>query len=357
MENGGRAELKLPEDPGNQAAIENEANLPAIIRMMELSAEDKARSGIFAEKINPDDNIALLGYGSGAQRKIAGISSRMLSLMNEGSVEDADGSIKEVMAGLRDLGQEKKARSGILSLFKRRSGAKEQGEYAEAERRVDELTRLLQRHRVALLKDIAVLEELFDANHDACRELGMYLYAGQEWVAASRGAGALEGEESLARFEKRLYDLNTSKVIAVQMAAQIRLLQQSDRQVLERLTALISHAIPLWKNQMALTAGMGKSNDVARVGGQTARAVGDAMKHRQKDLVKQKKRIAKLQKEDARALDKLRRDEETLLTALSAVRKAQSEGYAQRDVAQTELRDMDAKLNIKNESEKEAARG
>ncbi len=321
----------------------------------------------FAAKIDLSNSNVVLQYGAGAQTKIANFSESALA-----NVRTKDlGEIGEMMTGL--IGElknfdEDEEKGGFLGLFKRSSNkiSTLKTKYDKAEVSVNNISKQLQEHQIALLKDVAMLDKMYELNEQNFKELSMYIIAGKEKLEAARTtelpaliakaeASGLPEDSQRAndfanlcdRFEKKIYDLELTRTVAIQMAPQIRLIQNNDTVMAEKIQSTIVNTIPLWKNQMVLALGINHSKQameaqraVTDMTNQMLRKNADALKIGTVETAKEAER-------GIVDIETLQHTNRSLIETLDEVMSIQNEGRVRRQEAEIELQQMENELRTK----------
>ena len=329
-------------------------------------AEQKMVSD-FASKIDLTNSNVVLQYGAGAQTKIANFSESALQ-----NVRTKDlGEIGDMMTGL--IGELKnfdddEEKGGFLGLFKRTSNKLDvmKAKYSKAEVSVNNISKQLQEHQITLLKDVAMLDKMYELNEQNFKELSMYILAGKEKLEWARNEElpALIAKAELSqlpedsqrandfanlcdRFEKKIYDLELTRTVAIQMAPQIRLIQNNDTVMPEKIQSTIVNTIPLWKNQMVLALGISHSQQAM----QAQRAVTDItnqMLKKNADTLKMGTiETAKEAERGIVELETLQHTNRSLIETLDEVMLIQNEGRTRRAEAEVELQRMESELRSK----------
>ena len=332
-----------------------------------LTEEEKKVVADFAEKIDVTDSTAILQYGAAAQQKISSFSDSALE-----SVKTKDfGELGDMIAGLVTqlkgitVDEEEK---GFFGFFKKQKNkiASLKAKYDSAEASVNNIVESLEQHQIVLMKDIAMLDKMYEMNLAYFKELTMYILAGKKKLETERGqtlaalrekaekSGLPEDaqavndfEAQLTRFEKKLYDLELTRTICIQMAPQIRLVQNNDTLMTEKIQSVIVSTIPLWKNQMILSLGIEHSNQAM----EAQRAVTDMTNELlRKNAAALKTGTIETAREAERGildLNTLVETNQSLIDTISEVMKIQDEGRAQRVEAEKQLVTMENELKQK----------
>ena len=332
-----------------------------------LSDSERKMVDEFASKIELSNSNVILQYGAGAQKKIANFSETAL-----GNVRTKDmGEIGEMLSGVVtelksfDVEEEEK---GFLGIFKRTSNkiTSMKAKYDKAEVNINRISGVLEGHQVQLLKDAAMLDKMYELNKAYFKELSMYILAGRKKLAevqtkdlpALRDKAQKSGlpEDAQAandlaamcnRFEKKLHDLELTRVISIQMAPQIRLIQGNDTLMTEKIQSTLVNTIPLWKSQMVLALGVAHSQQAA----QAQREVTDMTNQLlRKNAATLKMATVETAKESERGIvdiETLRITNQSLISTLDEVMRIQEEGRQKRGEAEQELRRIEGELKQK----------
>ena len=350
------------------APVQQEA--PAPEAQVNLTPEEQAMVDQFAEKIDITNSQQVLQYGSACQKKIGDFSEAALSKVSTKDLGEVGDMITSLIGELKsfDAGEEEK--KGILGFFKKKGDQLDamKMKYNKAETNVEKIQSMLEGHQVQLLKDIAMLDKMYDLNMAYFKELSMYILAGKKKLADVRanelqqamdkakasGSGRPEDAQAARdladqceRFEKKLYDLELTRNISLQMGPQIRLLQNNNTMMAEKIQSTIVNTIPLWKNQMVLALGLAHSQQAM----QAERAVTDMTN----DLLKKNAEALKMgtietAKESQRGvvdIETLQQTNKSLIETLDELNKIQSEGRAKRAAAEQELNRIEDELKAK----------
>ncbi len=340
-----------------QADVAEEANLTAEERRM---VED------FAAQIDLANSTAILQYGAGAQKKMSDFSEQALERVQTRELGEVGELLAKMVTEIREFDTEDS--KGILGLFSRGKNriAALKTRYNKVEANVETICRGLEGHQVQLLKDIAVLDKMYEANLAYFKELSMYILAGKKKLEQVRGqdlpallqkaqASSLpedvqavkDLESQCDRFEKKLHDLDLTRNVSIQTAPQIRLIQGNNTMMVEKIQSTLVNTIPLWKSQMVLALGVAHSKDAV----QAQRAVTDLtneLLRRNADTLKTATvDIARETERGIVDMETLRHTNQTLLASLDEVVKIQQEGRQQRAAAEAELRKMEGELKAK----------
>jgi len=371
MENEFSPSLTLtPELPDQPAAPVLETQPEAAKETAEeaaLTEQERKMVKEFAAKINLTDTTQIIQYGAGAQTKISQFSEAALANVRTKDLDEVGGLVTGLVGELRGFNSDE-PKGGLRGLFRRAGNSLQQmrTKYASAEKNVDRITGILEGHKVTLLKDIAMLDKMYEMNLAYYKELTMYILAGREKLeqvistdlpAAQEKArqSGLQSDAQAAndladkcnRFDKKLHDLELTRNICLQMGPQIRLVQSNNSIMLEKIHSSIVNTIPLWKNQMVLALGVANSARAI----QAQRAVTDMTNELLKknaDTIKQGTIDAA--KESERGIvdiETLQHTNQSLIETLDEVLMIQQDGKQKRQAAEAELSRIENQLKSK----------
>ena len=332
-----------------------------------LTEQEKKAVEEFSKKIDITDTNMVLQYGAAAQKSVAGFSENALSNVRSKDLGEVGADLSELVVQLKGFGsgEEKK---GLAGLFRKAGNKIEsmKAQYGKVEANVDRIAQSLEKHQITLMKDIAMFDQMYELNLKYYKELTMYILAGKKRLEEVR-AGELEelrikaektglAEDAQAyndmvnlcnRFEKKLHDLELTRMISVQMGPQTRLLQNNDTQMVEKIQSSLVNTIPLWKSQMVLALGMKH--------GRQATAAQNAVTEMTNDLLKKNADALKMgtiatAKESERSIvdiETLQHTNQQLISTLDEVLAIQQEGAAKRKAAEAELGRIEGELKQK----------
>ena len=338
---------------------------PAVPQPVLSPAEEKVVAD-FAAKIDIENTNQILQYGAGTQKKMADFSDTALANVRTQDLGEVGDLLVNVMGELKGLDQEEE--KGFLGFFKKQSNKLElmKTKYAKAEVNVEKISSALEQHQVRLLKDSAVLDKMYDQNLAYFKELTMYVLAGKqklqevrdgklkELEATAQRTGLAEDAqaardlaEKCNRFEKKIYDLELTRTIAIQTAPQIRMIQNNDTVMVEKIQTTLMNTIPLWKNQMVLALGISHSTQAAAAQRQVNDVTNALLKKNAETLHMASVETAKEAERGIVDIETLKRTNQDLISTLDDVMKVQAEGRQQRQAAEAEMAKMEAELKNK----------
>ena len=354
-------------DTAAQAAAQaaRDANAVKLDESM-LSDAEKKMVADFAQKIDVTDSNMVMQYGAAAQKNIATFSENALSSVKTKDLGEVGDALSSLVVELKNFGQPEK--KGIAGLFQKKKNELEamKASYSKAEVNVEKIVRMLENHQVVLMKDIAMFDQMYDLNTKYYKELTMYILAGKKRLEYLRAnhleqlrkkaeqTGAQEDAQAYndfmnlcSRFEKKLHDLELTRMISIQMGPQTRLLQNNDTQMLEKIQSSLVNTIPLWKSQMVLALGLEH--------GRQATAAQTAVTNMTNDLLKKNADMLKMgtietAKEAERSvvsIETLQHTNQQLICTLDEVMKIQTEGAQKRKEAEVELGRIEGELKQK----------
>ena len=347
------------------AQAQREANAVKIDESM-LSEAERKMVDDFAQKIDVTDSNLVLQYGAAAQKNIASFSENALSNVRTKDLGQVGDALSQLVGELKTFGQPEK--KGLAGLFQKKRSELEamKASYAKAESNVDRIVKVLEEHQVTLMKDIAMFDQMYELNTKYYKELTMYIIAGKKRLEYLRSNDLVQLREKAAqsgtqedaqacndlanlldRFEKKLHDLELTRMISVQMGPQTRLLQNNDTLMLEKIQSSLVNTIPLWKSQMVLALGLEH--------GRQATAAQTAVTNMTNDLLRQNADMLKMgtietAKEAERSvvdIQTLQHTNEQLISTLDEVMKIQTEGAQKRREAEAELGRIEGELKQK----------
>jgi uncharacterized protein YaaN involved in tellurite resistance len=337
------------------------------VPVSELTPEEERQVADFAEKIDLRDSNLILQYGAGAQKKIADFSEAALDNVKSKDLGEVGQILSEVVVELKSIEVEEEEK-GLFGLFKKSVNRVEgiKAKYAKAETNVNQICKALQNHQIQLLKDIALLDKMYDLNTTYFKELTMYIMAGKRKLARvqqeelpvlldkAAKSGLPEDAQAandlssmLNRFEKKLHDLELTRMISIQMAPQIRLVQNNDTLMTEKIQSTLVNTIPLWKSQMVLAIGISHSEQAAKAQREVTDMTNDLLKKNAEVLKTATIQTAKESERGIVDMETLKKTNESLITTLDEVVRIQADGRTKRREAEVELSRMEGELKSK----------
>ena len=337
------------------------------IESMNLSEEEQKMVEDFAEKIDLNDSAIVLQYGSAAQKRIADFSDNALDGVRTRDLGEVGNMITDLVAELKGFNAEPE-KKGLFSIFRKAGSeiAKLKVKYNKAEMNVDRITGVLEDHQNQLLTDIVMLDKMYQNNLVYFKELTMYIMAGKKKLEQERATTLAEmhkkAEESKLtedaqaandfaalcdRFEKKLHDLELTRTISIQLAPQIRLIQNGDTLMAEKIQSTVNNTIPLWKNQMVLALGLAHSQAAVEAQREVSNLTNELLKKNAEALKTGSVEIAKESERSIVDIETVRHTNEQLITTLDEVLRIQDEGRTKRLAAENEMIKIETELKNK----------
>lgn len=321
----------------------------------------------FAKQIDLTDSSQVLQYGAAAQKNIADFSDTALANVKSRDMGEVGDMVSNLLVELRTLDEPEK-KGGLSGLFRKAKVNTEElkAKYGNAEKNVDRISEELEKHKLTLMKDVAVMDQMYDRNLQYFKELSMYILAGQQKLSEERATTLVElrrkaeqsglpedaqaandFENKCVRFEKKIHDLELTRMISLQTAPQIRMIQNNDSLMMEKIQTSIMNTIPLWKNQMVLTLG---TADSARAMEAQRKVTDMTNELLQKNADMLKIATVETAKESERGIvdiETLKHTNESLISTLDEVLQIQTEGAKKRMEAEVELQRIEGELKQK----------
>lgn len=331
-----------------------------------LTEEERRAVDAFAQQIDLRNSTMVLQYGAGTQKKMADFSESALENVKSKDLGEVGGLLTDVVKELKNFDEEEE--KGFLGIFKKASNKIEsmKAKYAKAETNVNEIVKVLESHQVQLLKDSALLDKMYELNLTYFKELSMYILAGKKKLAQVRNtevralqekaqmSGLAEDAQAAkdldamcSRFEKKIHDLELTRMISIQTAPQIRLVQNNDTVMVEKIQSTIVNTIPLWKSQMVLALGVEHSAQAAEAQRQVTDMTNELLKKNAEKLKMATTETARQSERGIVDIETLKATNESLISTLDEVMTIQREGREKRQAAEAELRNMEAELKNK----------
>lgn len=332
-----------------------------------LTEEERRTVDAFAKQIDLTNSTLVLQYGAGTQKKMADFSESALENVRSKDLGEVGDLLSDVVKELKSFDEDEEEK-GFFGIFKKASNKIEsmKAKYAKAESNVNEIVKVLEKHQVQLMKDTALLDKMYDLNLTYFKELSMYILAGKKKLQEVRNtqlaellkkaeasglpedAQAAKDLDSMCnRFEKKIHDLELTRMISIQTAPQIRLVQNNDTLMVEKIQSTIVNTIPLWKSQMVLALGVEHSTQAAAAQREVTDMTNQLLR---KNAEKLKMATVETAKESERGIvdmDTLKATNESLISTLDEVMNIQKEGRQRRQEAEAELQNMENELKNK----------
>ena len=335
--------------------------------MSMLSEAEQKAVLTFADQIDLTDSNQVIQYGSAAQKNIADFSEAALEKVKTKDLGELGDMISSLVVELKTCDEPEK-KKGLAGLFQKAENSAQsmRAKYGSAEANVDRISGELEKHQVRLMKDVAVMDQMYDKNLEYFKELTMYILAGKKKVETERATTLVQLREKAAqtglaedaqaandfenkcvRFEKKLHDLELTRVISLQTAPQIRMIQNNDSLMIEKIQTSIMNTIPLWKNQMVISLGIENSRRAMEAQRKVTDMTNELLT-KNADMLKMAT-VATAQESERGIVDieTLKHTNESLIQTLDEVLTIQTEGAKKRQEAETELRRIEGELKQK----------
>lgn len=335
---------------------------------VQLTDEEKRMVDQFAKQIQLNNSQMILQYGVGAQKKISAFSETTLNKVKTKDLGEVGDMLTDLTKSLKNFGEEEEEKGFFKNLFKKPADKLEDMKikYQSAEQNVDKVVKMLESHQVQLMKDIAVMDQLYELNKVYFKELSMYIMAGKKKLEevqtvdlpklmdkATKSGRPEDGQEvndlqaMCDRFEKKIHDLELTRMISLQTAPQIRMLQNNDTLMTEKIQSTIVNTIPLWKSQMVLALGVHHSAQAAKAQREVTDLTNQLLQKNAETLKMSTIATAKESERGIVDLETLKKTNESLIQTIDEVFKIQEEGRQKRREAEKELRRMEDELKQK----------
>lgn len=331
-----------------------------------LTPEEQKMVNDFAAKIDIENTNQILQYGAGTQKKMADFSDTALENVKTQDLGEIGELISNVVGELKDFDVQEEGK--FFGFFRKQTSKIEnlKNKYDKAQVNVEKITDSLQQHQVRLMKDSAMLDKMYEQNLNYFKELTMYILAGKKKLEETRNGklaemknkAALSGlaedaqaardlDEKCSRFEKKLHDLELTRTIAMQTAPQIRLIQNNDTVMVEKIQTTIVNTIPLWKSQMVLALGIAHSAEAAQAQRQVTDITNELLRKNAETLHMATVETAKESERGIVDLETLQKTNADLIQTLDDVMRIQMEGRQKRQAAEMEMHRMEEELKRK----------
>lgn len=331
-----------------------------------LSEEERRMAEQFAQQIDLTDSSMILQYGIGTQKKMADFSESALENVRTKDLGEIGNLLSGVVSELKNFDEEEE--KGFLGFFKKQSNKIQNMKikYAKTEANINQICQVLENHQVQLMKDIALLDKMYDLNRTYFKELTMYIIAGkkklkevregqlQVMLAKAQQSGLAEDAQAARdldsmcqRFEKKIHDLELTRMISIQTAPQIRLVQGNDTLMTEKIQSTLVNTIPLWKSQMVLALGVAHSTQAAKAQREVTDMTNELLKKNADTLKMATIETAKESERGIVDIETLKATNQSLISTLDEVMNIQEEGRRKRQEAEVEITRLEAELKDK----------
>ena len=333
-----------------------------------LSPAEQAAVKEFASQIDVLNTEQVMNYGVNAQKNISEFSDAALNSVRTKDLGEVGEKLGDLVVELKGLNYNPEEKKGLKGLFKKsvNSIAQLKAQYDKAEVNVDKIVESLENHEVTLMKDITLMDRMYERNEEYMKELTMYIIAGKmrieqlrneelpKYKAKAQESGLPEDAQAandfanmIGRFEKKIHDLELTRTISVQMSPQIRMVQNNDTLMMEKIRSSINNTIPLWKNQMVLALSLFHSDQAMKAQREVTNMTNELLEANAKALHQGSVEVAKESERGIVDLETLKKTNEELIAALDEVRKIQDDGRTRRAAAEQELARIEDELKRK----------
>lgn len=349
-----------------QTIMEPQAAEPEPMDDTILTPEERKMVDDFAQQIDFDDSMTILQYGAGTQKKMADFSESALEKVRSKDLGEVGDLLSSVVNELKGFDTEEE--KGLFGFFKKGKNRLEslKTRYAKVETNIESICKVLEGHQVQLLKDVAVMDKMYDANLTYFKELTMYIMAGKKKLEQTRDTelaqllekakmsglpedvqAAKDLESKCQRFEKKLHDLDLTRTISIQTAPQIRMVQGNDTLMVEKIQSTLVNTIPLWKSQMVLALGVAHSGEAVKAQREVTDMTNELLRKNAETLKMATVDTARETERGIVDIETLQHTNQTLISTLDEVMEIQRDGRRKRVEAEAELRKMENELKEK----------
>ena len=333
-----------------------------------LSPAEQAAVRAFSEKIDVLNTEQVMHYGSNAQKNISEFSGAALGTVRTKDLGQVGDMLGDLVVELKGLNFEPEQKKGLMGLFKKstQSIAELKASYDKAEVNVDKIVESLEKHEITLMKDISMMDKMYEKNQEYLKELTMYILAGKlkieqlrneelpKYQAKARETGLPEDAQAandfsnmIGRFEKKIHDLELTRTISIQMSPQIRMIQNNDSLMAEKIRSSIMNTIPLWKSQMVLALSQYHSDQAMKAQREVTDVTNQLLMKNAEALHQGSVNIAKEAERGIVDIETLKKTNLELIQTLDEVRQIQDDGRAKRMQAEAELAQIEGELKAK----------
>ena len=362
------AAAAVQEAPKEEEKKEEEVVSPEKLSLETLSPAEQAAVRSFAEKIDITNTEQVMNYGSAAQKNISEFSDAALNSVRTKDLGQVGNMLGDLVVELEGMNFDQEEKKGLRGLFKKstQSLATLKAQYDKAEVNVDKIVEALEQHEVTLLKDISMMDKMYERNQEYQKELTMYILAGKlkieqlrneelpKYVAKAEESKLPEDAQAandfanlLGRFEKKIHDLELTRMISVLMAPQIRMVKNNDSLMSEKIRSSIVNTIPLWKNQMVMAMSLYHSEQAMKAQNEVTNVTNRLLEKNAEALHQGSVSIAREAERGIVDIETLKKTNEELIATLVEVRDIQDQGRAKRAEAEEELARIEGELRQK----------
>ena len=348
------------------AVVESSKESKPKIAEVVLTPEEQKMVDDFAAQIDLKNTQQIMQYGAASQKKIADFSEAAMANVRTKDMGEVGEMLTNVVTELRSIEEEDS--KGVFGIFKKNANklANMKAKYDKAEVNVNRISTALEQHQITLLKDVATLDKMYELNLNYFKELSMYILAGKQKLETAKNTelpallqkaeesglpedtqAAKDFSQMINRFEKKIYDLELTRNISLQMAPQIRLIQSNDTEMSDKIQSTLTNTIPLWKSQMVIAIGLNHSTEAARAQREVSDMTNELLKKNAEALKAASIETAKEAERGIVDIETLQTTNQTLISTLDEVLKIQEEGREKRANAEIELQKTEHEMRQK----------
>lgn len=334
---------------------------------VKLTPQEQKMVDDFAAQIDLSNTQMVMQFGAGSQKKIADFSETALNSVRTKDLGEVGDMLTDVVKQLKEFDEEEEEK-GFLGIFKKGSNklSNMKAKYDKAEVNVNKICSALEQHQITLLKDVAMLDKMYELNLNYFKELSMYILAGKQrlekankeelpaLVEKAKQSGLPEDSQAAKdfaqmcnRFEKKIHDLELTRMVALQMAPQIRMIQSNDTAMSDKIQSTLVNTIPLWKNQMVIAIGLNHSTQAAKAQREVSDMTNELLKKNAEALKVATVETAKESERGIVDIETLQATNQTLISTFDEVMKIQEEGREKRKNAEIELQKIENEMRAK----------
>ena len=359
------AEAAVQEAPTLEAITPEDIEKAKEVDISALSPAEQAAVREFSQQIDVMNTEQIMNYGSSAQKNIAEFSDAALNSVKTKDLGEVGNMLSGLVVELQGMNFSQEEKKGLKGLFKKTQQdlSSMKAQYDKASVNVDKIVEQLEQHEITLMKDIALMDKMYERNEEYMKELTMYILAGKlrieqlrneelpKYVQKANESGLPEDAQAandfanmIGRFEKKIHDLELTRQISVQMSPQIRLVQNNDSLMVEKIRSSINNTIPLWKNQMVLAMSMYHSDQAMKAQHEVTEVTNQLLEANAQALHQGSVTVAQEAERGIIAIETLKKTNEELIKTLKEVRDIQDSGRARRASAEAEIAKLEEEL-------------
>lgn len=335
-----------------------------------LSDAEKAAIDEFISKVDVNDTGIILSYGASAQQEIAKFSDDVLQNVRTKNTGDVGDLLTDLVVEIKDFdgAADINSSKGIFSIFNslKKRVSKLLAKYDKVNNNIDKIEKKLEEHKIQMLKDIAIFDEMYDKNLDSFKQISLYIIAGEKKIKelkevelpklqeqAKQSGEQIDAQKVndlmavISRFEKKIYDLKTTRIISIQMAPQIRMIQNNDSELVEKIQSSIINTIPLWKNQVVIALGLANAKNALNTQQSVTEITNEMLKKNSENLKQGTIEIAAESEEAIVDVETLKKTNSDIIETLDSLIKIHDEGAKKRTEAEVELQKIEQELKQK----------